>query len=77
MECGEEELVGRAMVADSQHAKWTNSALVASFATRLGDSYDLCVQIIKRFDTISNKLKVILTGFDTVRSKKIRVSSDT
>ncbi|KAF2473452.1 uncharacterized protein BDR25DRAFT_341509 [Lindgomyces ingoldianus] len=75
MESGEEELVGRAMVADLLHTSWTNSALATSFSTCLGDSYELCIEIMKRFDTISKKLKKILTGFETVRSKKIKGES--
>jgi hypothetical protein len=72
---GEEELVGRAMVKDAQHIRWKKSSLEASFSKRLGTSYKMCLEVMKRVDTISKKMKKMLSCFDDVRRNKVKVSS--
>jgi hypothetical protein len=71
---GEEEMVGRAMVKDSLHAGWTKINIVTSIQRCLGESYDLCERIIKRIEVISITLEKMMDCFNTVRSKKLKVS---
>jgi hypothetical protein len=73
---GEEEIVGRAMVKDSLHAGWTKINIASSIQRCLGESYDLCVKIIKRIEVISISLEKMMDCFDTVRSKKLKVRYD-
>lgn len=73
---GEDEHVGRAMVKDAQHICWQESSLGASFSKRLGTSYKMCLEIMKRVDAISKKMKKMLSCFDDVRRNKAKVSPD-